>query len=621
MSEPKSPPPVQGPMMPGRMGGPGRGPGGFHGMAPVVKPRQLWPTMARLWSHMRPERPRFLVIFGFLFLGTALTLGLPYVIGKVLDLMSRNLSTDTWPLILTLLALLAGAYLAEAVLVSIQGILIAGVSTRIMRDLRASLFARLHRLPLPFFDGKSHGELMSRLSNDIDLVASTLSQSALQLMSGSILIVGSLTMMLVLSPLLTLAAMVTIPLVLVMTRAIAKRTLPLFKEQQAILGRLNGHIEETVSGMTLVKAFGQETQVTGTFDRLSGDFARVAVRAQIWSGYLMPLMNVLSNLSFAVVASVGGLLAVKQIITVGVIGSFIIYARQFSRPVNEVANLWSTLQGAVAGAERVFEILDEKDEPADPPGAPVLEAAHQDVVFDRVSFRYRPDVPVLTDISFKVPAGSTVAVVGPTGAGKTTLINLLTRFYDVGDGAIRIGAHDIRAWRRADLRAAFGVVLQDSFFFSGTVADNIRYGRPDAGMAEVEQAARTAHADAFIRRLPKGYDTPLAESGSTLSQGERQLLAIARAVLVDPAILILDEATSNVDTRTELHLQEAMVRLMKGRTTLLIAHRLSTIRHADRILVISGGRLTEQGTHDELMALGGIYAEMTNKQVRNLPES
>lgn len=598
---------------------PGRGPGGpFPHNGPVVKPRAFGATMARLWSHTTSEKWRLMSVLGLLLAATALTLGLPALIGRIVDHLGVGMSGPSWDAVMRLLAVLAAAYLFEAMLSLAQGWLMAGISARTMKRMRGVLFSKLHTLPLPFFDRRSHGELMSRLSNDIELVSSTVTQSTLQLMSGAITLTGSLGMMIYLSWPLTGVALLTIPLVFLLTKTIAKRTLPLFKEQQAILGKLNGHIEETLSGMTLVKAFGQETSVMAHFDRLSHQLAAVGVRAQIWSGYIMPLMNVLSNLSFTLVAGAGGVLAIHHFISVGVIASFIIYTRQFARPLNDLANIFNTLQSAVAGAERVFEILDEKGEMKDPPNALALGSQAREIVFHRVCFGYQKDVPVLTDITFDIQAGSTVAVVGPTGAGKTTLINLLTRFYEIDSGMIQIGGQNILNFDRNHLRQAFAVVLQDTYLFSGSIRENIRYGRPDASDLEVEAAAHQACADPFIRRLPRGYDTLLTESGAALSQGQRQLLAIARAVLRNPSMLILDEATSNVDTRTELHLQEAMTQLMKGRTTLVIAHRLSTIRHANRILVISGGRLVEAGTHEELLARGGVYRDMTDKQVQNL---
>ncbi|HCL49489.1 MAG TPA: multidrug ABC transporter ATP-binding protein, partial [Clostridiaceae bacterium] len=380
------------------------------------------------------------------------------------------------------------------------------------------------------------------------------------------------------------------------------------------------HIEETISGINIVKAFNHENKAIEEFSDINLKLSKVGIKAQIWSGFLMPMMNVINNIGFAVVAAVGGVLAVKGNISVGVIASFLNYSRQFSRPLNDMANVFNTLQSAVAGAERVFEIIDEKEESHDAHDAKELSNPRGHVVFENVSFGYNKDNLIIKNISFDVKEGSTIALVGPTGAGKTTIVNLLTRFYDVSDGRILIDGEDIRNYSRDSLRQCFGIVLQDTYLFSGTIKENIRYGKLDATDEEIMNAAVMANADVFIRRLPKGYDTVLSESGSNLSQGQRQLLAIARAILSNPSILILDEATSNVDTRTELHIQEAMIKLMEGRTSFIIAHRLSTIRHADTIMVIDDGRIKEKGNHDSLISQKGIYYGMYYSQFKNIVE-
>ena len=381
-----------------------------------------------------------------------------------------------------------------------------------------------------------------------------------------------------------------------------------------------------MSGIDVVKAFGREAQATGDFLELNGKLRDVGTKAQIWSGFIMPLMNVINNIGFAAVAVVGGVMAVRGLVTVGVIASFLSYSRQFTRPLNELANIWNSLQTAVAGAERVFELMDQAEEPADRPEAVAIGAIGSaaagrlpslrgDVELDSVSFGYREDTMVIRDVSLSAPAGSVTALVGPTGAGKTTIVNLIARFYDVSSGTVRIDGRDVRAYARDGFRRSFGIVLQDSYLFSGTIRDNILYGDPDAGEAAMRKAAAMANAVHFIERMPRGFDTELQEGGWPLSEGQRQLVAIARAVLADPAILILDEATSSVDTRTELHIQEAMLSLMEGRTSFIIAHRLSTIRDADRILVLDGGRIVESGSHAELMASGGLYRRMYESQL------
>ncbi|MGL5511960.1 MAG: ABC transporter ATP-binding protein, partial [Sporomusa sp.] len=388
---------------------------------------------------------------------------------------------------------------------------------------------------------------------------------------------------------------------------ITRKTAVLFKEQQVQLGLLNSQVEETISGIQVIKAFNYEAQVISDFNTVNSKLASVGTKAQIWSGFIMPLMNVINNIGFAAIAVTGGVLAVQQVITVGVIASFISYSRQFVRPLNELGNIYNVLQSGVAGAERVFEILDQQEELPDNPGAKILKQPQGQVVFDQVSFGYQKDFPILRNISFSVKPGSITALVGPTGAGKTTIVNLLTRFYDVNSGQILIDGCDIREYTRDSLRQCFGIVLQDTYLFSGTISDNIKYGKPAATDAEIKAAAIQANADIFIQRLPKQYDTPLAENGGNLSQGQKQLLAIARVILSDPAILILDEATSSIDTRTEFHIQDALRQMMVGRTSFIIAHRLNTIRHADTILVIDNGGIAEQGSHNDLLARQGAY--------------
>jgi ATP-binding cassette subfamily B protein len=422
-------------------------------------------------------------------------------------------------------------------------------------------------------------------------------------------------MMLVLSPVLTFVSLITVPLVFLLTKAIAKNTSDLFKEQQTQLGKLNGNIEESISGIQVVKAFNRQQKIIDEFAEINDSLCRVGLKAQILSGFLMPLMNVINNIGFAAVAWVGGILAVKNIITVGIIASFLSYSRQFTRPLNSIASIFNTLQSAVAGAERVFDILDEKEELKDCPGAKVIQNARGHIVFENVCFGYRRDVEILKNINFEVKSGTSVALVGPTGAGKTTIVNLLNRFYDVSCGKIFLDGVDIRKYTRDSLRKCFGIVLQDTYLFTGTIFENIRYGRLDADYSQVKRVAESVGADKFIERLPKGYNTVLQEGGSNLSQGERQIISIARAVLSDPSILILDEATSNIDTRTEIGIQKAMRKLVKNRTSFIIAHRLSTIRYSDIIMVICDGKIVELGNHKELIDKRGVYYDMYYKQL------
>lgn len=591
--------------------------GGRRNMGPVEKPKNFKKTLKKLWSYFGKERKLLIIIFLIIIVDAVVTLMVPYLIGKAIDDMSINNRVNFKMLEIVLIALIV-SYFSDAILTFIQGWGMAGAAQRIVKNMRAALFEKLQKLPIAFFDINTHGEIMSRLSNDIDNVNSTISQSTTQLMSGAITILGSLIMMIVLSPVLTLASMITVPLVFLLTRSIAKNTSFLFKDQQKELGRLNGQIEEAISGIHIVKAFNHENKEIEKFQEINDNLCAVALKAQIWSGYLMPLMNVINNVGFAVVAGVGGVLAVKNIITVGVIASFLSYSRQFSRPLNDLASVFNTLQSAIAGAERVFDILDEKDEIADIPNAKVLDKPKGNVIFKGVSFAYREDVKILKDVSFEAKAGSSIALVGTTGAGKTTIVNLLTRFYDVSEGKILIDGIDIREYTRNSLRSCFGIVLQDTYLFTGTIKENIRYGRLDASDEEIERAAIMANADAFVRELPEGYNTVLSESGSNLSQGQRQLLAIARAILSNPAILILDEATSSVDTRTEMRIQQAMIKLMKGRTSFIIAHRLSTIRDADIIMVIDHGQIVEKGNHEKLIEEKGVYYNMYFSQFNNM---
>lgn len=617
MSQPSGPRAESKSFDPPMLANPAR-PGGFGGRrGEVVKPKNFGGTLRRLWFYIGKESRWLTFIFVVILIDSALTLSGPYFIGRAVDALTAGAGggvdrTLLWWMIGALLT----AYTADGLLTLLQGWLMAGVSQRIVTNLRRTLFEKLQKLPLAWFDGRSHGEMMSRLSNDIDNVSNSISQSTTQLMTGAIAIVGSLVMMLVLSPLLTVASLITVPLVTLLARAITKKTSPLFKEQQARLGRLNGHTEETISGLLVVKAFNHEEKAIREFNQVNEELCEVGLKAQIYSGFLMPMMGVINNIGFTAVALVGGILAVQDMITVGVIASFLSYSRQFVRPLNEIANVYNVLQSGVAGAERVFEVLDEREEEPDAPDAIDLAKPKGQVVFDRVTFGYRPDVPILREVSFEAEAGTSNAFIGPTGAGKTTVVNLLTRFYDVTSGSITIDGIDIRRYSRDSLRRTFGIVLQDTYLFSGTIRDNIKYGRPDATDAEVEAAASAAHADVFIERLPQRYETMLTENGGNLSQGQRQLLAIARVMLAEPSILILDEATSSIDTRTELHIQDALLRLLRGRTSFIIAHRLSTIREADTIMVVDRGTIVEKGSHSELMNTGGVYSGMVRGQLK-----
>nr|WP_244990544.1 ABC transporter ATP-binding protein [Clostridium algidicarnis] len=583
-------------------------------MQPVVKPKNFKETLIRLWEYFGKERKLLIVIFTLVIISSAFGLLVPYLIGKAVDALNLGKLYVDFKTLKIIAIVLISTYIMDSLITLFQGFIMAGISQRIVFGLREALFEKLQSLPLMFFDTHTHGEIMSRLSNDIENVSTTISQSTIQLMSSFINIIGAFTMMIILSPLLTVASMVTLPLVLFMTNSIAKRTKVLFKEQQVVLGKLNGHIEESISGIHVVKAFNREDKIIEEFDDLNSNLCEVGIKAQVWSGYIMPLMNVINNIGFAAVAAIGGVLAVKDLITVGIIASFISYSRQFARPLNDLASIFNTFQSAVAGAERVFETLDEKEEPRDIKNAQVLSNVRGDVEFQNVTFGYNEDSYVLKDISFNVKRGENIALVGPTGAGKTTIVNLLTGFYNVSKGDILIDGKSIKKYTKDSLRKAFGIVLQDSYLFSDTIKENIRYGNLNATDEEIESAAKLANADAFISKLPKGYNTIISEGGVSLSQGEKQLVSIARAILSNPSILVLDEATSSVDTRTELKIQEALLGVMKGRTSFIIAHRLSTIKDADKIMVIDNGSIMEMGTHEELIKRKEYYYKLYDSQ-------
>lgn len=582
------------------------------------KPKNFKAAIRRLWSFFGNEKKLFVIIFVFVLMDAGLLLSVPYLTGRAVDAMSMGTGRVHFAEIKLIAAMLLAVYLCDLLLSILNNFLMAGVSQRIVKTMRKTLFSKLQRMSIPFFDTHTHGDLMSRFTNDIDNISTTISSSTVSLMNDLIAITGSFIVMLILNPQLTLASVIIVPFVLLLSKTITRRTRVLFKAQQNVLGRLNGHIEESISNLQVVKAFNHENKVIKDFDRINQELFTVGLKAQITSGYLMPMMNVINNLGFVIVAVAGGILAINNLITIGVIASFLSYSKQFSRPLNDVANVYNTLQTAAAGAERIFEVLDQEEEKADITDAKELTGVKGNVEFQHVTFGYKEDIPILKDISFKAASGSITALVGPTGAGKTTIVNLINRFYDINKGRIFIDGKDICSYTRESLRSCFGIVLQDTYLFSGTIADNIRYGRLDASDEEVFTAAAKAGADSLIRKLKNGYETNLSESGGNLSQGQRQLIAIARAILANPAILILDEATSNVDTRTEMKIQQAMVNLMRGRTCFIIAHRLSTIREADIIMVINDGKIVEKGSHDILMSQKGFYFNLYRSQFNNI---
>ncbi len=593
------------------------GGGGHHGMQrQIVRARDARGSFLRLLRALRGRTLWFLVIFVLVISGTCLALLSPLFLGRAIDalkVVKHDVPVDM-DVLRRMLLLLLLVYVGNTVVSFLQGWLSAKISQDTVCELRRELFAKLQTLPLTFFDGRTHGEILSRMTNDIEMVAQVLSRGVVNFFGSVITLLGALVSMLLLSGRLTLTAMVTVPFCFLLTKVVAKRIRAYFLAQQTMLGLLNGHIEEIISAQKTVKAFNHEEQAIADFAILNQELRRTGIRARILSGIVPPLMNLLNNIGYALLAGYGGWLATQGDITIGVIAAFIQYTRQFSRPLNEIANQYNDIQSALAGAERVFAMMDEEPEPADAADVQPLAAVRGELSFETLYFSYKDGEPVLRDFTLRVQPGQKIALVGSTGAGKTTVVSLLMRFYEPQQGRICLDGVPITQLPRQSLRQAMAMVLQDTQLFSGTVRDNIRYGRLESSDAEVEAAARTAGADAFICRLPQGYDTILSENGGNLSQGQRQLLSIARAVLADPPVLILDEATSNVDTRTEMCVQRAMIHLMKGRTCLVIAHRLSTIRDADVILVMAGGRIVERGARRELLALRGAYWQLEQSQ-------
>ncbi|MBZ4664240.1 MAG: transporter [Caloramator sp.] len=513
--------------------------------------------------------------------------------------------------------ILIALYIISALFSLTMGLVMSGVSQKTVRDLRREVDDKLSRLPLKYFDTHLHGDILSRITNDVDTIATTLQQSLTQMITSVITIIGYIIMMLTISPTLTLIVLATMPLYVISTMLIAKKSQKYFAMQQKELGELSGHVEEMYTGHKIVKAFGREKDAIEHFESINNRLREAGWRAQFISGIMFPLMNFIGNLGYVGISIVGGIWITKSRLGIGDIIAFIQYSRSFTMPIVQTANIANVIQSTIACAERVFQILDEEEEIPDSKDAVVIEEPKGEVKFENVSFRYKEDVPLIEDLNLEVKPGHTIAIVGPTGAGKTTLVNLLMRFYEINSGRITIDGVDTRDIKRSELRKMFGMVLQDTWLFNGTIKDNIAYGKEGATMEDIIKAAKAAHADHFIRTLPQGYDTVINEEATNISQGQKQLLTIARAILHDPKILILDEATSSVDTRTEVLIQKAMANLMKGRTSFVIAHRLSTIRDAELIIVMNKGRIIEMGNHKELLAKGGFYADLYNSQFAN----
>ncbi|NEU31815.1 ABC transporter ATP-binding protein [bacterium LRH843] len=567
-------------------------------------------TLKRIWSYLAVYRKGLAFVVFLVVLSSVLSLTAPLLIGRIIDdfLETKN-SQQLVPLLLVLVLI----YIFQSISMWLQNFWMVGIAQQTVYTMRTQLFRHFHRLPISYFDKRQHGESMSKVTNDIENISTTLNRSIIQIFSSILTFVGICVVMLYLSPLLTVITLTIVPAMVVGMKWITRRTSVFFKKQQQHLGDVNGFIEETISGQKIVKAFSQEERVMLEFKRKNEQLRGIGFWAQTYSGFIPKYMNVLNNLSFAVIALVGGLLVLHKAASIGVIVVFAEYSRQFTRPLNDLANQFNTLLSAIAGAERVFAVMDEEPE-QDKGGATVLQKVKGDVVFQDVSFSYDEEDQTIKDASFSVSSGETVAIVGPTGAGKTTIINLLSRLYDPDEGKILLDGRDITLATRESLREQMGFVLQDSYLFQGTIRENIRYGKIEASNEEVERAAKLANAYSFISKLPGGFETVLDQDGGGISHGERQLLSIARAMLKDPPLLILDEATSSVDTITEMKIQEALHHLMKGRTSFVIAHRLNTIQLADQILVLREGELIEKGTHDQLIEREGAYFRMYHRK-------
>ncbi|MGH4122006.1 MAG: ABC transporter ATP-binding protein [Clostridium sp.] len=645
-------------------GGMGGGPmGSFAG--PIVKAKDFKGTLKRLLSYLKPQRVKFILVFIFAIISTIFSIVGPKISGKAITklfegimskigLLQLNMQQDKIVAVIKanpeaskspkivegltqiktgiakimdlnggkidfhyierIILLLLALYLISTLFGFLQQYIMAGVAQKTVYNLRKDVDEKLSRLPLKFFDARTHGEILSRVTNDIDNISTTLQQSLTQLITSIVTIIGVIIMMLTISPLLTLVVILTLPLYVVVTAFVAKRSQKYFAAQQKEIGALNGHVEEMYTGHKIVKAFGHEKDSIEKFKNINDRLYNSGWKAQFISGIIMPMMRFVSNIGYVIVCVVGGYLATQGRITIGDIQAFIQYSSQFTQPIVQTANIANIIQSTVASAERVFELLDEIEELPDAASAKLIELPKGEVVFENVDFSYKEGESLIRNMNIDVKQGHTIAIVGPTGAGKTTLVNLLMRFYEIDGGSIKVDGVDIRDIKRGELRNMFGMVLQDTWLFNGTIMENIAYGREGATKDEVMQAARAAHAHHFIKTLPDGYNTILNEEASNISQGQKQLLTIARAILANPTIMILDEATSSVDSRTEVYIQRAMTALMENRTSFVIAHRLSTIRDAELILVMNKGSIIEMGSHNELLAQKGFYEDLYNSQ-------
>jgi len=591
------------------------------------KAKDLKGTLKKLLHYMSVFKVQMLLIVIFAVCGTTFTIIGPKILGKATTEIANGLMSKVsggsgmdFEKIGQILLLTLALYLVSTLCSFIQGYLMTGVSQKTTYRLRKEISEKINRMPMNYFDTKPVGEVLSRVTNDVDTLGQSLNQSATQMIQSVTTLIGVLIMMLTISPLMTLVTLVILPVSMVLISFVMKRSQKYFRGQQEYLGNVNGQVEEIYSGHNIIKAFNKEEDVIQEFDTTNDKLYDSAWRSQFFSGMMMPIMQFIGNLGYVAVAILGGFLTIKKTIEVGDIQSFIQYVRSFTQPIQQIAQVANMLQMTAAASERVFEFLEEEEEDQTVEHPVSVENLEGNVSFDHVHFGYNADRIIVNDFSAEVKEGQKIAIVGPTGAGKTTMIKLLMRFYDVNSGAIKIDGHDVRDFNRSELREMFGMVLQDTWLFNGSIRDNIKYGKLDATDEEVIQAAKAAHVHQFVKTLPGGYDMELNEEANNVSQGQKQLLTIARAILADPKILILDEATSSVDTRTEVLIQKAMDNLMKGRTSFVIAHRLSTIRDADMILVMKDGDIVEQGNHEELLAKGGFYADLYNSQFEKTTE-
>ena len=605
----------------GGMGGPMGRMGG--GPRAVEKAKDFKGTMKKLGVYLKPYSLSIAIVILFAIGSAAFSIVGPKILGKATTKIFEGLvqkisgvpdASIDFGYIGNIAMILVALYLVSSLFGIIQSFIMSGVAQKVSYNLRKQISEKMDTLPLNYFDTRTNGEVLSRITNDVDTVNQTLNQSLSQIITSVVTLIGVLIMMFSISWIMTLATFIILPVSMVLISLVVKKSQKYFKSQQEYLGHLNGQVEEVYGGHNIMKAFNREEASTKDFDELNNTLYKSAWKSQFLSGMMMPIMSFVGNLGYVLVSILGGWLTIKSVITVGDIQAFIQYVRSFNQPISQMAQVANIMQSTAAAAERVFEFLDEEDEVKDPVNSVDPSEIRGEVEFEDVHFGYNPDKIIINDFSVDVKPGQKVAIVGPTGAGKTTIVKLLMRFYDINSGSIKIDGHDIRDFKRADLRNLFGMVLQDTWLFNGTIMENLRYGRLDATDAEVKEAAKAAHVDHFVKTLPDGYNMILNEEASNISQGQKQLLTIARAFLKDPKLLILDEATSSVDTRTELLIQKAMEKLMEGRTSFIIAHRLSTIRDADLILVMKDGDIVEQGNHEELLEKGGFYSSLYNSQ-------